>query len=166
VIYNLLKMGKNNKLIEVIAPISGKIIELSKVPDRVFSEKLVGEGIAIEPYEETVVAPFNGMVKQIFPSGHAVLMESDTGLTLLIHIGIDTIDLLGKGFKVYASENSKVKTGDVLIKFEKDMITGLGYSLISPVVIPDDADKIKYIKVTEKEVVKSGEDLLMKVALK
>ena len=165
-IYNLLKMGKNNKLIEVIAPISGKIIELSKVPDRVFSEKLVGEGIAIEPYEETVVAPFNGMVKQIFPSGHAVLMESDTGLTLLIHIGIDTIDLLGKGFKVYASENSKVKTGDVLIKFEKDMITGLGYSLISPVVIPDDADKIKYIKVTEKEVVKSGEDLLMKVALK
>ncbi|MEG0386713.1 MAG: PTS glucose transporter subunit IIA, partial [Niameybacter sp.] len=107
-----------NKLkgIEIISPMTGEAIDLSQVPDPVFSEKMVGDGIAIIPTENRVVAPCDGKIVQIFPTNHAIGIETTTGLDLLIHIGIDTVDLKGEGFKRLVEEGDTVKMGDPILE--------------------------------------------------
>lgn len=154
----------NKKTVEIKAPISGKVIPLEEVKDKVFSEKILGNGIAIEPEEGIVVAPFDGKVSQIFPTGHAIVLETDK-ISLLIHIGIDTVDLEGKGFEIIAKENQKVKTGDELIKFDIDFIKEKGYIMQSPLVLPE-KENIKSIEFTKTIEVMQGRDVIMKVHLK
>ncbi|TYP54203.1 PTS sugar transporter subunit IIA [Thermosediminibacter litoriperuensis] len=155
----------NSVPVAVAAPMSGKVVDLSEVPDKVFSSKMVGEGIAVDPAEGTVVAPFDGVVKQVFPAGHALVVESVEGLPLLIHIGIDTVNLKGEGFKILAVENQEVRVGDPLVEFDMGLLKSKGNPLVSPLVIPD-MNKVKSIELTrEKEVIK-GKDVLMRVFLK
>lgn len=160
--------GRNKQsglMVKIVAPMSGRVVDLEEVPDKVFSAKMVGDGIAIEPSEGLVVSPFDGLVKQVFPTGHALVVESKEGLPLLIHIGIETVNLKGEGFKVLVSEGQAVKEGTPLVEFEMELIKEKGFSLVSPFVIPE-MDLVEKIKSSGLKEVKKGKDVLIEVFLK
>src|SRR5699024_3774093 len=98
---NLFKKKETPKEEQIIAPLSGKVKQLEEVPDPTFSEKMMGEGIAIEPDEGLVVAPFDGEIIQVFPTKHAIGIQGESGLEILIHIGLETVSLKGEGFEVF-----------------------------------------------------------------
>lgn len=120
---------------EIKNPISGKVLPLSKVEDAVFSSGAMGDGIAIDPTDNKVYAPFDGSVEFIADTKHAVGLKSDDGVELLIHVGMDTVKMNGKGFDVKTKVNQRVKEGDLLLEFDRNEIQKEGYSLITPVVI-------------------------------
>lgn len=117
------------------APLTGEVTPLSEVPDQVFSEKMMGDGIAIKPSQGEVRAPFNGKVQMIFPTKHAIGLVSDSGLELLIHIGLDTVKLNGEGFTLHVEEGQEVKQGDLLINFDLDYIRNHAKSDITPIIV-------------------------------
>ncbi|HCZ1081875.1 TPA: PTS transporter subunit IIABC [Staphylococcus aureus] len=119
----------------VHAPLTGEVTPLSEVPDQVFSEKMMGDGIAIKPSQGEVHAPFNGKVQMIFPTKHAIGLVSDSGLELLIHIGLDTVKLNGEGFTLHVEEGQEVKQGDLLINFDLDYIRNHAKSDITPIIV-------------------------------
>lgn len=123
----------NNK--EIKNPLSGKVLPLSKVEDAVFSSGAMGNGIAIDPTDNKVYAPFDGTVEFIAETKHAIGLKSDDGVELLIHVGMDTVKMNGKGFDVKTKVNERVKEGDSLLEFDRNEIQKEGYSLITPVVI-------------------------------
>ena len=123
----------NNK--EIKNPLSGKVLPLSKVEDAVFSSGAMGNGIAIYPTDNKVYAPFDGTVEFIAETKHAIGLKSDDGVELLIHVGMDTVKMNGKGFDVKTKVNERVKEGDLLLEFDRNEIQKEGYSLITPVVI-------------------------------
>ena len=120
---------------EIKNPISGRVLPLSKVEDAVFSSGAMGNGIAIDPTDNKVYAPFDGSVEFIADTKHAVGLKSDDGVELLIHVGMDTVKMNGKGFDVKTKVNQRVKEGDLLLEFDRNEIQKEGYSLITPVVI-------------------------------
>ncbi|HHA6073273.1 TPA: glucose-specific PTS transporter subunit IIBC [Staphylococcus aureus] len=119
----------------VHAPLTGEVTPLPEVPDQVFSEKMMGDGIAIKPSQGEVRAPFNGKVQMIFPTKHAIGLVSDSGLELLIHIGLDTVKLNGEGFTLHVEEGQEVKQGDLLINFDLDYIRNHAKSDITPIIV-------------------------------
>ncbi|SHI87597.1 PTS system D-glucose-specific IIA component, Glc family /PTS system D-glucose-specific IIB component, Glc family /PTS system D-glucose-specific IIC component, Glc family [Clostridium amylolyticum] len=120
---------------EVIAlPISGKLLELSEVKDEVFSQKMMGEGFAIEPKEGVVLSPVNGKISILFPTKHAIGITSDSGLDILIHIGMDTVNLKGEGFEALVSQEDSVVVGQPLMKFDLNLLKSKVPSMITPVV--------------------------------
>ena len=123
----------NNK--EIKNPLSGKVLPLSKVEDAVFSSGAMGNGIAIDPTDNKVYAPFDGTVEFIAETKHAIGLKSDDGVELLVHVGMDTVKMNGKGFDVKTKVNERVKEGDLLLEFDRNEIQKEGYSLITPVVI-------------------------------
>lgn len=157
--------GKKEEIIHVYAPFHGKIIDLSKIPDQAFAEKLIGDGVGIEPSENgnTIFAPVNTNDLGIFETNHAVSFDTKEGLELIVHFGIDTVKLNGEGFERIAAEGSAVKTGDALIKFNLAYIKDNAKSHLTPVVISN-MDDVEHIEKMTGEV-KPG-DLLMKVVLK
>lgn len=137
----------------IASPLVGKFENLEDVPDVTFSKKLIGDGIAIEPTEGKVVAPFDGVVESLFPTGHAIGLKSNDGIELLIHLGLETVNLKGKYFEAHVKQDDVVKKGQVLITFDLDKIKAAGYNMISPVVITN-MNEIKDIEVNKdlKEV--------------
>ncbi|MCR4431352.1 MAG: PTS glucose transporter subunit IIA [Tepidanaerobacteraceae bacterium] len=164
-LFNFFGNNNNNSHVIIKAPMSGRVISLSELPDEVFAQKMVGDGIAIEPSEGVAVAPFDGIVKQVFSTGHAMVLESKEGLALLIHIGLDTVNLKGEGFKVMVDEGSMVRAGDVLAKFDPEIILRNNYSIMSPIVLPE-GDRIKSIDFTMEKYVQKAHDVLMKVRMR
>jgi len=120
---------------EVSAPITGKIIPLSEVEDEVFSSGAMGKGVAIDPSESQVIAPFEGTVVMVAPSKHAIGLRSFSGIELLVHIGLDTVNLNGEPFTLNVKEGDEFKKGDVLIKFDQMMIKEKGLSTVTPIII-------------------------------
>lgn len=153
--------GFLNKLkgIELCSPLTGEAVELSGVPDPVFAEKMVGDGIAIKPTSGTVVAPCDGKVVQIFPTNHAVGIETSTGLDLLIHIGIDTVELKGDGFKRLVEEGVSVKKGQPILEVDLKRIEELGKSIVSPFIITN-ADEVEF-KEYKTGGVQAGETVVL-----
>jgi PTS system D-glucosamine-specific IIC component len=125
------KASSNDK---IVAPMSGKLLDLSDVPDNVFASKMMGDGFAINPTDGLVVSPVDGVVESIFPTKHALTMTASNGRELLIHIGIDTMNLKGEGFELVAEAGQKVKKGDKLIKIDLYYIKANAKSTISPVI--------------------------------
>lgn len=126
-------LKRNNR--KIVAPISGEIMKITEVPDHVFSEKMVGDGVAIQPKDGLVVAPCDGTVVQIFPTNHAIGIRTKDGIEILIHLGIDTVELKGEGFQRIIEEGQSVKKGDPLIRMDLETIEGNHKSTISPVII-------------------------------
>lgn len=126
-------LRNNNE--EIKNPISGKVIALSEISDPVFSSGAMGKGIAIEPNDNKVYAPFDGTVEFIAESKHAIGLRSENGVEVLIHVGMDTVQMKGQGFDIKTKVNSRVKCGDLLLEFDRKAINSKGYSLITPVVI-------------------------------
>lgn len=144
---------------EIKSPISGKVIELEKVNDPVFSSGAMGKGVAIEPIDNKVYAPFDGVIEFIADTKHAIGLLSDDGVEVLIHVGMDTVKMNGKGFDVKTKVNSKVKAGDLLLEFDKSVIEKEGYSLITPVVITN-ADNYEDKKVNINKEVANGNTII------
>lgn len=116
-------------------PIKGEIIPLSQVQDEAFASEALGKGFGIEPSEGIVVAPFDGKVATIFPSKHAIGLVSDSGAEVLIHVGLNTVELNGKYFESFVEAEQEVKKGDKLVTFEIDKIKEAGYPTQVPVVV-------------------------------
>lgn len=152
---------KKNKIIEIGTPVSGEIISIEDVPDAVFSEKMIGDGVAIEPSEGLVLSPVDGEIVSLFPTNHAIGIRTYEGLEILIHIGLDTVELKGEGFKRITSENAKVKKGDPLMEFDIDFIKSMKKSPITPVVITN-MDMVKDI-VKNSGKVQISKDIVMSI---
>lgn len=140
------------------APITGKSIAITDVKDEVFSTKALGDGIAIEPAVGEVYAPCSGVISAFFDTGHAVAITSTDGVELLIHVGMDTVELKGEGFTPMAKAGDTVQKGQLLLKFDIDLITRKGYSVVTPVVITNGGElgsmaPAAYGEVTAKESV-------------
>ena len=149
----------NTEVKEIKSPISGKVIELEKVNDPVFSSGAMGKGVAIEPLDNKVYAPFNGTIEFIADTKHAIGLLSEEGVEVLIHVGMDTVKMNGTAFNVKTSENSKVKAGDLLLEFDRNIIEKEGYSLITPVVITN-ADNYEDKALCINEEVKNGMSII------
>ena len=144
----------------LVAPVNGKAIPLSEVPDPVFAEKLAGDGMAIIAEGDTVVAPADGELTLIFKTKHAFAMTLDNGLELLVHIGLETVSLNGEGFEQLAEQGTKVKAGTPIIKINRDFIKSKGLSLATPVLITN-VDAAKKISPVESGNVEAGKSVVV-----
>lgn len=137
-----------NNASTIFAPITGEVVELSTVPDQVFSQKMMGDGVAIKPEEGLVVAPFDGEVKMDFPTKHALGLESNDGIEVLIHFGLETVGLKGAGFEMLVKPGDHVTKGQSLLKVDLDYIRANADSDITPIIFTNLTDKsmhnIKY----------------------
>ncbi|WP_247948485.1 PTS system trehalose-specific EIIBC component [Streptococcus gordonii] len=122
-------------LVEIASPLSGQVKELSQATDPVFAQGVMGQGVLIEPSQGELLAPVDGVVSVLFPTKHAVGIVSDQGVEMLMHIGMDTVNLEGKGFTAHVSQGDRVKVGDKLISFNIDVIKDAGYVIETPVII-------------------------------
>lgn len=118
----------------ILSPTNGELLELSEVPDQVFSQKMMGDGFAMKSSDGIIVSPVNGSVEMIFDTKHAIGLKDENGREILIHLGIDTVNLKGEGFEVFVNTGDKVKAGDKLIKMDVDFIKSNATSEISPVI--------------------------------
>lgn len=142
---------------EILSPLAGKAIALEDVPDPTFAEGILGLGAAVEPSEGKITAPADGVVGTLFDTHHAIGLNLDNGAELLIHIGINTVELNGEGFTAHVSEGDRVKKGQTLITFDKELIASKGYKTVTPVIVtnPDEYSAVKRVadgNVTEKDV--------------
>ncbi|GEM_PF-183083 len=153
--------GPGLKAQKIYSPTAGKIIPLQQVSDEVFKNDIVGKGIGILPDLSAIYSPVNGVVKYIPKTKHAVLILSNDGMHVLIHIGLDTVNLKGQFFKSIIKVNDKVKVGEVLIQFNLKAIEDLGFSTVIPVVVTN-SDEYSRIEVTNKEIIGIS-DCLMNV---
>ena len=153
--------SKENKSVEVeiYAPISGEIVNIEDVPDVVFSEKIVGDGVAVRPIRNKIVAPVDGVIGKIFETNHAFSMESKEGVELFVHFGIDTVELKGEGFTRIAQEGQSVKRGDTVIEFDLALLESKAKSVLTPIVISN-MDEISCIVKKSGEVV-AGESVVL-----
>lgn len=156
-----IKETENDKTsIDIMAPMTGKVVPLSEVPDATFADGLVGKGAAIIPSLGIVKSPFKGKITSIIPTKHAIGLTSDEGLELLIHIGIDTVNLNGDGFTLKVNADEKINVGDELIEFDMELIKASGLSLISPVVVTN-IDKFPNVDITLNKDVSSCKEKLL-----
>lgn len=124
-----------NKIVEFKSPVIGSAIALDAVPDEVFATKMVGDGMAFEPQEGIVYAPVRGVIDSVFPTKHAIGIQTKEGLKVIIHIGIDSVNLKGDGFESLVHKNQKVKPGDKLMAFDINLLNEKAKSIIIPVII-------------------------------
>ena len=145
--------------ITISSPLKGEVVPLTEVKDETFASEMMGKGIAINPTEGKVVSPINGTVQMIFKTKHAIGLKSEDGAEILIHIGMDTVQLDGKHFTAHVKDGDKVKVGDTLVEFDMDAIKKEGYELITPVIITNTID---YLEIVPKEIksVNAGEDII------
>ena len=154
------KAADSSAPVTITSPLAGEVKELSQATDPVFAQGLMGRGVVIVPSQGELVSPVNGRVTVFFPTKHAIGILSDEGVEILIHIGMDTVNLEGKGFEGYVSQGDKVKVGDKLISFDIDMIKKAGYVTETPVIITN-SDKYQ-VEVLEQlpRVVERGSQLM------
>ena len=155
--------SSKRSVISIQAPLSGEIVPIEEVPDVVFAEKIVGDGVAIMPSGDMMVAPCNGTIGKIFETNHAFSMESDDGLELFVHFGMDTVNLKGEGFTRIAKEGQRVKTGEPIIGFDLALLKEKAPSVITPIVISN-MDEVKELNKMSGSVTK-GESVVLNIIL-
>lgn len=153
------KKAEDKKETVICSPFTGKAMELSEVGDGVFSEKMLGNGIAVEPEEGTIMAPFDGTIAAVFDTKHAIGLVSDTGLELLIHIGIDTVQLNGKYYDIKVKNGDQIKKGDVIGAVDLEGIRSEGYRTITPIIVSNTDNYNEFKEKTGS--VTAGEEILV-----
>ena len=155
---------KEKTIVTIYSPINGKVIERKEVPEEAFAHKMVGDGCAIEPDKGSICSPIEGQLMNIFPTNHAIIFETIDGLEMIVHFGIDTVKLDGKGFQKLR-EPGPIKVGDEIIKYDLDDIKDGVPSTRSPIII-NNMEKVEKIEVLSLgKVIKIGEPI-MKITLK
>ncbi|MNI59525.1 PTS system glucoside-specific EIICBA component [compost metagenome] len=139
--------GFRKKEVVIYSPAKGKIVNLEEVPDEMFSKKMLGDGVAIEIEEDIIHAPQDGVIRALFPTKHAFVLETKEGLQILVHIGLDTVDLEGEGFETITNVDSKVKAGDPIVNVDRKLIKSKGFNLITMVIVTN-IEKVKTMNVT------------------
>ena len=153
------------KSIQLIAPVSGKMLTIEEVPDPVFSQKMMGDGVAFEPQEGKIVAPADGEIIQVFPTKHAIGIKAVNGAEILIHIGLETVGMKGEGFTVNVSEGKKVKQGDVLVTVDLNLVKEKASSIVTPMIITNLNDMQSIEKSSLSSVI-AGEQAVMTIEAK
>ncbi len=149
----------NGQTVMITSPLSGEVLPLTQVKDQVFSSGALGKGVAIKPSEGKLYAPADGVVTTLFPTGHAVGITTETGAEILMHIGMDTVELDGQGFTVKVKQDDHIKKGDLLVEFDIETIEAAGFSTITPIVVTNTSDFMDVLDMDQKEVI-HGEDFL------
>ncbi|MBU8880361.1 PTS glucose transporter subunit IIA [Bacillus sp. FJAT-29790] len=138
---------------DFVMPIEGEIIPITEVEDPVFSEKMMGDGFAIIPANGSVVSPVDGEIMNVFPTKHAIGIKSKTGYEILIHVGLETVNLKGEGFTVLVNEGEQVSKGKEILKFDLDYIRKSAPSTVTPVVFTNATN----INLEKHGIIKQGE---------
>ncbi|GMA63859.1 PTS glucose transporter subunit IIA [Alicyclobacillus fastidiosus] len=146
----------------VLAPVDGDILPLEAVDDPVFAQKMIGDGLAILPTSDTVVAPVAGTLTQLFPTGHAAGITTPEGIEVLIHVGMDTVELKGEGFTKLAEQGMQVEVGTPLIRLDLDKLQTTAKSLVTPVVITN-MQKVEHLSKADAAPARAGDSWLLKV---
>ncbi len=142
----------------VLAPIGGKVISLDEVPDAAFAQRIVGDGAALDGLTEDIVcAPLDGLLSLVFRTNHAFAITTDEQVEILVHVGMDTVKLDGKGFERLSEPGVRVKAGQPILRIDRGLISSEGYSLITPVVITSVA-KLKKLEVRVGKTLCGGKD--------
>lgn len=166
-LFNLFK-GKDDKKDfdgKIFAPLSGRILPVEEVPDAVFAEKMVGDGVAIEPSGgDLILAPIDGKVEKIFDTNHAFSIVTESGIELFVHFGIDTVQLEGKGFERLIEEGKTVKRGTPIIKYDYEFLKANAKTVITPVIISNIDEFAGLEKATGMAV--AGETKILEVKFK
>ncbi|MGD6815808.1 PTS sugar transporter subunit IIA [Metabacillus sp. 84] len=149
----------------VFAPMKGKLVSLEEVPDPVFSQKMMGDGAAIIPSEGKVVSPVNGEIIQLFHTKHAIGLRSETGMELLIHVGLETVGMNGEGFEAHVKEGDKVSVGDALLTCDLTLISEKASSIITPIVITN-GDILESVEKAEPQETDLGKTEIFQVKAK
>lgn len=142
--------------IHVLTPLDGTVVDLASVPDEVFAQKMAGDGVAIDPSGQVAVAPVAGQLVKLFKGGHAFGIAVADGVELIVHLGLDTIELEGEGFEKIAVEGQFVQAGDPIVRFNRAMIEAAGKVILSPVVSSGEGTIVQRASGT----VKAGHDIL------
>ena len=152
------------KTFKLVAPITGKSLPLSETPDPVFAQKMAGDGLAIEPTGDVIVAPADGELTLVFNTQHAFAITLENGVELLVHIGIETVSLNGEGFEQLVEQGTKVKAGDPIIKIDREFIKSKGLPLTTPVLITN-PDILKSISPVENVDTTAGKTTVLEYTL-
>lgn len=136
----------------VTSPIKGEVLKLSDIEDAAFASGVLGQGVAIIPSDGKVVAPVDGVVTTLFPSLHAIGILSDTGVEVLIHIGLNTIQLEGRGFEACIKQGDRITKGQTILNFDVDAIKELGYSTVTPIVITNSSQFLDVVETESKNI--------------
>lgn len=149
----------------LVSPVTGDIVALEQVPDEAFASKAVGDGVAIRPTDKTVVSPASGTVVKIFNTNHAFCLETDTGAEIVVHMGIDTVALEGKGFTRLVEEGATVTAGQPVLELDLEFLNANARSMISPVVVSNIDDYSGVVAVASGSVV-AGQTKLFEIQSK
>jgi phosphocarrier protein FPr len=162
-IADTIAMDENSNTLELSAPLSGFLMPLEQVPDPVFSQKMVGDGISIDPTSQTLCAPCDGKIIQLHSAHHAITIASKEGAEIMMHIGLDTVDLKGEGFTVEVSMGDQVRRGDPLITFDADLVACKAKSLLTQIVITN-SDILRSLEKAEG-LVTTDENIILTLKL-
>lgn len=136
----MINLFKKNKVLELVAPMTGNSVAINQVPDQVFASGMMGPGVAFDSEESVVYAPCSGKLTLMPSSKHAFGIKAANGAEVLVHIGLDTVNLNGEGFEALAKQGDKVKAGEPMIKFDRAAISAQGYNLITMLIVTNAAD--------------------------
>ncbi|MFC0471084.1 PTS glucose transporter subunit IIA [Halalkalibacter kiskunsagensis] len=150
---------------EIYSPLTGEIISLTEVPDPVFAEKMMGDGLAIIPKEGKVISPIDGEIIQVFPTKHAIGIKSVKGLEILIHVGLETVELKGEGFEALVQEGQAVKVGDDLLNFDIEFLENNNKEIVTPIIITNTSEKVGCMEQSSNLEV-NRKELILKCSLK
>ena len=150
---------KGKKGTSLGAPIKGECIPISEVADPTFAEEILGKGIAIKPADGKVFAPADGTISTLFPTGHAVGLTTPDGVEILVHVGLDTVQLKGEHFKVTVEADQEVKKGDLLLEADLEEIRKAGYDTVTPMIICN-SDELTDIKCKTEGTADIGDEVI------
>lgn len=162
--FSLFQKKKNTSNLEILSPVNGEIIPITEVPDPVFSEKMMGEGIAFVPTDGKFRSPIHGKVIQVFPTNHAIGLVADDGTEVLIHIGLETVILKGEGFSMKVEVGDEVTAGQLLVDVDLNYIREHASSIVTPMVITNSANSDKEYVMTEEIGGIAGETVAITVS--
>jgi len=154
------KIAKDKEIHEIFSPVSGEIYPVENVPDQTFASKIMGEGVAILPSEEIVYSPVNGVINTVFKTKHAIGIVSDNNVELLIHVGINTVELEGKYFDAYVKEGDKVSVGDKILSFDLDKINKDGYDMTILMIVLNTNDYLTVVTESPGGKIRSNEKIM------
>jgi sugar PTS system EIIA component len=149
--------------IAITSPFSGEVIRLEQVPDKAFAQKQMGDGVAIIPTNGRLLAPFDGIVLHLVSTKHAIIIQHASGLQLLVHFGLNTVNLQGKGFIAHVANGDQVSAGQLMMEIDLDYIQSLGYSTWTPIVVANEDYRVQIE--SDYKTVHAGNSVVMSVVL-